>query len=80
MSMTLLISILIGFHIGCSIIVEDKEFLWQQRLKPPKVLSIIATEVTDSISFNCNNDMLTEITNPSRFRSHNCQNATSLKV
>jgi len=27
MSMTLLISILIGFHIGCSIIVEDKEFL-----------------------------------------------------
>jgi len=29
-------------------------------------------ELTDSMSFNCNNDMRIEITNPCRFRSHNC--------
>jgi len=29
-------------------------------------------EVTDPMSFNCKNDMWTEITNPCRFRSHNC--------
>jgi len=29
-------------------------------------------EATDSISFNCKNDICTEITNPCRFRSHNC--------
>jgi len=29
-------------------------------------------EVTDSMSFNCKNDIWTEITNPHRFRSHNC--------
>jgi len=27
-------------------------------------------DLTDSMSFNCNNDMWTEITNPCRFRSH----------
>jgi len=37
-------------------------------------------EVTYSMSFNCENCMWTEITNPCRFRSHNCWNATSLKV
>jgi len=30
-------------------------------------------EVTDSMSFNCKNDMWTKITNPCRFRSHNCR-------
>jgi len=29
-------------------------------------------KVTDSISFNCKNDMWTEITNPCRFRSNSC--------
>jgi len=29
-------------------------------------------EVTDSTLFNCKNDIWTEITNPCRFRSHNC--------
>jgi len=32
------------------------------QVKPLEVLSIIATEVTDSMSFNCKNDMWTEIT------------------
>jgi len=41
-------------------------------LKPLEVLSIIATARPDSMSFYCKNDMWTEITNPCRFRSHNC--------
>jgi len=37
-------------------------------------------EVTDSMSFNCKHDMWSKISSPCRFRSHNCYNATSLKV
>jgi len=37
-------------------------------------------EVTDSMAFNCKNDMWAEITNPCRFRSQNYQNVTNLKV
>jgi len=29
-------------------------------------------EVPDAMSFYCKNDMWTEITNPCRFKSHNC--------
>jgi len=35
---------------------------------------------TDSMPFNCKNDMCTEVTNPCRFRSHNCYNPTCSKV
>jgi len=30
-------------------------------------------EVTDFMSFNCKTGIWTEITNPCRFRSHNCR-------
>jgi len=30
-------------------------------------------EVTDSMSFNCKNDLSIEVTNPCRFRGHICQ-------
>jgi len=51
-----------------------------QLIKAIKVLSIVATEVTESMPINCKNGMWTEITNICRLRSQNCQNATSLKV
>jgi len=42
------------------------------QLENIEVLSIIATVRPQILSFNCKHDMLTEISNPCRFRSHNC--------
>ena len=56
-----------------TISVEGQKFLWWHKLKPFEVLSIIATLRSQILCLlNCKNDMWTEITNPCRFRSHNC--------
>jgi len=64
MSITQLISILIGFHIAYTVLVQKAKNSYDDTSKN--------REVTDSMSFSCKNDMWTVITKPCRFRSHNC--------
>ena len=78
--MTHWISILIGFHI-CSISVEGRVLMTTHVKSHLKLYqSQQLWGYTDSMPFNCKNDMCTEVTNPCRFRSHNCYNATCSKV